>query len=272
MGLFQVFGIHIPKVVYGGVTVFFLLWAFYGAWSKEYHARLHSEVREKPSIRVEVREVLTQSRLYKKLKHVADISDPNLGFDVFVKLWIVNEASFPVTVRDYSMCLDIGTSRVRAKRIQGDLHKWRIDETEETVKMWGETRTDHSQREMTPDIEVTSGQSLERGLHREGWLHFLLENTRLSSVEGGTVVVTVEDSLLEKHEGYLKGSPKSPQRRLAKGYLIAFTSHRSIYCPSPEHRRTVPSGVRACRNHMGLKHCRSTLVRVTPVDLRSDDA
>jgi hypothetical protein len=40
MGLLQVFGVRVPKIAYEGVAVFFLLWAFYGAWSKEYHALL----------------------------------------------------------------------------------------------------------------------------------------------------------------------------------------------------------------------------------------
>lgn len=164
----------------------------------------------KPSIRVELKEVLTQSRLFGKLKQNSDLADPNLDFDVFVKLWIVNEGNFPITVRGYSLGLDTGNNIVWAERVRGDLHKWHIDDAEETVGMWGEPRTERTHRQMTPDLDARSAEALERGIHRDGWLHFLFRDVRLSSIQTGAIVAVVEDSLLKRHEGIGKGPRKVP--------------------------------------------------------------
>lgn len=159
---------------------------------------------------MEIKEVLTQSRLFKKLKQVADLTDPNLDFDVFVNLWVVNEGQFPVTARGYSLSLDTGGAIVWAERVRGDLDKWHIDDTGETVGMWGEPRTERIRRQLAPDLDEGSVKPLERGIHQDGWLHFLFRDVTLSGIQGGSVTAVLEDSLLKTHEGVSAGPRKVP--------------------------------------------------------------
>jgi hypothetical protein len=185
---------HLPwyiNIFFGILSIFVLPLIWYSArilWEKV-----------SPSFRMELTyEPQTQMKL-KSTSGVGSLADPNMDWDVFFPLTIINLKERPMSITRYQAEIKIpGQPSVCGEGPILDLQYWYFKKNVPTPNSFGRA-VDQDVREGMPDM-VASSKLLPTHAPVSGWLHFGFKDVKIRHMkETARLTLTVEDSYGYKH-------------------------------------------------------------------------
>lgn len=145
---------------------------------------------------VAIKEVHARPHQGGKFRAIDDPDQSDLELEVFLRCWLVNETDLPLSI--VSLQLDLqatdGSARL-AEQVHGDFDHWQLGALQEEWEDW-----DMRLRVAMDGVaELDTAIPLERGLAREGWLHFRFQNVTPSEFRKAPMHISIKDSLAQVH-------------------------------------------------------------------------
>src|SRR6266478_3837696 len=194
----QVPELHIRKLPLSWALAIACLGLFFVALEGSYRLRLmeRKSVNEIGKIKIEIKEVNLQSRLKGYGKNVLT-QDPNVGWDVFLDVWIVSSLPHDIGIADYSLSLtDTAGKMFRANGPLHDLEHWHKDVTKTVPEMWGDSKTERARE---PLVDVTLTDPLRPNVYAKGSIHFQFDSVPTTQIGAGTLTLTLKDATGNKY-------------------------------------------------------------------------
>ena len=164
---------------------------------------------QKTRILVLVKEIHARPEKSGRFHEIRDPGEPDLEFEVFASCWLVNETDLPLKVIEepqLTVTTSDGSTRV-AEPIKADLKKWRLGSL--VKDPWD---ADIVRAAQEPMAELDTGEPLECGVPRQGWLHFRIRNLSPSEFMTAGMELSITDSQLCTHVGTAKEPRHLPGR------------------------------------------------------------
>jgi hypothetical protein len=157
---------------------------------------------EQATIGVELRECHLHPRLYGgfgKAVKTQTLDDPSLSIDIFVYVWAVSSFAQQRGIKDYSLRILTGAGdAVESKWIPQGLEKYHKDREDVVLDTFGSVSSAETIRD--PLRPMSIGPFFHT-VPLEGWLHFLIDEAKMSIAQTGKIIVTVKDSMGLCYEG-----------------------------------------------------------------------
>jgi|HubBroStandDraft_6_1064221.scaffolds.fasta_scaffold288182_2 hypothetical protein len=147
---------------------------------------------KRPSLTIQIQQVCFGSNL---ASLEADFSDYRIDLYLFLYVWAVNTNEVPTMIRDWNLHVlaDDREVGVDGERVE-DISNWQQHSTEHAVQHGFPVVRDIRQP-TTP----FPPQPLQQGIPVEGWVCFLVRETRDSLMAAATVTLTATDSFGDEH-------------------------------------------------------------------------
>src|ERR1700756_3729294 len=115
------------------------------------------------------------------------------NFDLFLNVWLLSETEFDLAIKECQLQIATadGLSTV-GQRISGDMETWHLRKQQEEWDMW-DTSEVRAVREALS--ELNTAEPLQVGVHREGWLHFRIQNITAEQFRTASIELMLRDSL-----------------------------------------------------------------------------
>ena len=144
----------------------------------------------RPKLTIEIREVCAD-QILASLK--PDWSDYAIDLYVFLHLWVVNKKEVPTAVKEWNLAVEAGGQTLKAERV-GDISNWH-----QHSKVKEEQHGITVMRDIRENLHDFGAGPLQHGIPTEGWVCFMVRETKESLLQDATLSLTLIDSFGHKH-------------------------------------------------------------------------
>jgi hypothetical protein len=151
---------------------------------------------KRPRLEAEIRQVC-----FDKILASLDVGwgDYTIDLYIFLRVWVVNQREIPTTVKQWKLTV-VGEGKSTDAELIEDISRWH-----QHMKVREQLHGMDIIRDIRDRLVEFPAQPLQHGIPVEGWICFLVRNTRESLIEKGYITLTVVDSFGHKYRVTSKG-------------------------------------------------------------------
>jgi hypothetical protein len=150
---------------------------------------------KRPRLQFEIRQVCFDKIL---ASVEADWSDYTIDLYLFIRVWVVNRKETQTTIKQWSLAI-IGDQKAGSEHVE-DISRWH-QHTKVQEQQHGMTVV----RDIRKELDALPNEALRHGIPVEGWICFLIRQTREAVIKKGYIILTVTDSFGHKYRVTSKG-------------------------------------------------------------------